>query len=167
MRKRHRRARGFSVIEVLIASALLLLIAVGVLPLFAQALINNVAGSDATQTSNATVTNSEASSQLRFNTGEISWTTGTTQLDWAPAYLMVSGSQWLPSYPSTDAVRLTRDTTVRQYQITDIEAQGRLVTPLPGNAIPGVVHLKEVEVRVHNAFTTAAPNYTVRYVKSF
>src|SRR6185369_7870572 len=44
--------RGFSLIEGLVATAILLIVAIGVLPLFASSILNNTRGSDSTQASN-------------------------------------------------------------------------------------------------------------------
>ena len=42
------RERGFSVVEALVAAAIILVIASGVLPMFTRAMVNNVAGNEST-----------------------------------------------------------------------------------------------------------------------
>ena len=53
-RPRHSEA-GFSLIEGLIAAALLLLVLVSILPLFTQSMLNNATGNDSSYISNAAV----------------------------------------------------------------------------------------------------------------
>ncbi len=52
-------AAGFSIIEALIASAILLIIALGLLPLFSRSISDNVSGNDATQATNGSRTQIE------------------------------------------------------------------------------------------------------------
>jgi Tfp pilus assembly protein PilV len=51
--------RGLSIVEVLIASALLLIIALGILPLFSRSIISNRQGLDSTEVSNMARTQME------------------------------------------------------------------------------------------------------------
>ena len=50
-RRRH-AARGFSLVEVLVAMALMAVLMVGVLPLFTKSMTNNVEGSQITEVTN-------------------------------------------------------------------------------------------------------------------
>src|SRR5262245_44868225 len=63
--------RGFSVIEVLIASAIFLLIGLGILPLFAQAIRKDMPGRDATEVSNLGKTRMEEMLQVPFNSLQV------------------------------------------------------------------------------------------------
>ena len=58
--------RGFSLIEALIAAAILMVIALGLLPLFSRAINDNVSGNDATQATNNSRTQVEEILQLPF-----------------------------------------------------------------------------------------------------
>jgi len=165
---RPRRAAGFTLIEVLIAAGLLLLIAVGVLPLFAQSLLNNVKGSDATQTSNVGVTALETAARLRFQAPDATVPFAGTQLDWATQYRLINSADWVSTYSAAASVHYVRDVSVRQYQITEIETTGVLGAPLAGSATPGEVQLKLVEVRVGTGILTPPrPIFTADLLKSF
>jgi len=52
METRHPRAAGFSFIEALIATGIMLIIAVGIIPLFASSVLNNTRGADSTTATN-------------------------------------------------------------------------------------------------------------------
>ncbi len=47
-----RGEQGFSLVEVLIAAAIFLVVALGIVPLFAQAIVNNRSGADYTTATN-------------------------------------------------------------------------------------------------------------------
>ena len=59
--------RGLSIVEVMIAAALLLIIALGILPLFSRSIISNRQGLDSTEVSNMARTQMEEYVQLPFN----------------------------------------------------------------------------------------------------
>ena len=59
-------AAGFSLIEALIAAAILLIIALGLIPLFSRAITDNVNGNDATQATNGSRTQLEDMLGLPF-----------------------------------------------------------------------------------------------------
>ena len=59
--------RGLSIVEVMIAAALLLIIALGILPLFSRSIISNRQGLDSTEVSNMARTQMEEYAQLPFN----------------------------------------------------------------------------------------------------
>lgn len=166
-RPRRRRAAGFSLVEVMIAAALLLMIAVGVLPLFARSMMNNVTGSDASTSSNAAVDAVEDASQLRFNASEISWATAANFWSMPTEFLPVAGDDWVGAVAPGQRVQFTRLGRVRQYQVTELETTGMLGAPLAGNSDPGVIHLKEVEMQITNERLSGGPRYTVRLIKSY
>ena len=60
---------GFSIIEGLIAALLLLVVTLGILPLFSRAMNNNVKGNDSTRQSNGATDAFETSVALPFNSG--------------------------------------------------------------------------------------------------
>ena len=60
------RARGFTLVEVLIAAAILLVVALGILPLFMRSIVSNMEGSDHTQVANAARARAEEFFQLPF-----------------------------------------------------------------------------------------------------
>jgi type II secretory pathway pseudopilin PulG len=147
---RHGRA-GFSVIEVLIAAGIFLAIAVGLLPLFVNAIRNNVAGREATDVSNMGKSRVEELFQLPFDSPRLSLPGATTELlvtDYYVALRDTSGplggvGYWTTEAPATSQVApWVRTTRVRQYNLND------LTEPLPGDTDPGQVHLKEIQVEI-------------------
>jgi Tfp pilus assembly protein PilV len=133
---------GFSFLEVVIASLLLLVIAVGVLPLFTQAASSNEAGREYMLVSNFAKSRAEQFAQLPFNDANLTITSGTQLV--LNEYYSAKSRSWVSgaTVASGDQAMWTRTTTVRQFGITD------LTTPLPAGADPTTIHVKEVTVDV-------------------
>ncbi|HBL29260.1 MAG TPA: hypothetical protein DD490_20710, partial [Acidobacteria bacterium] len=70
---------GFSILEVLVASALLLIIALGIVPLFARSIRENATGSDYTQATNGGRSRLEEAKQLPFNSLTLEVPSGETE----------------------------------------------------------------------------------------
>jgi len=168
-----RRAEGFSLIEVLIAAAILLMVALGVLPLFTQSITNNQAGNDYTQATNHAKSELERYYELPFNSPELDVTgTATTRVQ----HFSQTTQLWVDGPAPGDETPLwVRTTTIRQYSITglvDANEDGYFDSPLPGSAISDVVHIKEIDVRVESgrsAFNLLGPGkrVTLRTLKTF
>lgn len=151
-----RRQRGLSLVEAVIAAGLLLVIAAGVLPLFAQALASNQSGADSSSVTNISRTQVEELYQLIFSHPQTTIVTGTELV--TPSYYECAllgpprQCEWQPGMPpvdSTEAILWTRTATIRQYSINALDDQ-RLEPgeALAADAPPGQVHLKEIEVEV-------------------
>ena len=139
---------GFSLIEVLVASVLLLVVVMGLLPLFALSLSNNLAGREYSVASQHGRSQVEEYVPLPLDHPEL-----TVPLGQPEAVL----DEVLD--PATDRftaaavgvpVAWSRTTTVRQYNVRDLYDEGRLVNPLPGGSAPNHVHLREVIVEVES-----------------
>ena len=74
----HSSEAGFSIIEGLIAALLLLVVTLGILPLFSRAMNNNLKGNDSTRRSNAAIDSFEAQQGLLFNSGAMTVQPATT-----------------------------------------------------------------------------------------
>jgi Tfp pilus assembly protein PilV len=127
---------GFSMIEALIAAAILLILAIGMIPLFARSMINNALGNDYTQATAHGLTNLEKVWKEPINNVELNLTTGSSlQRSQYVRKALQSGSpvtdqDW--SYTATSAVPVvwTRTTKVQIFpigaladgQLTDSEA---------------------------------------------
>lgn len=171
-------AAGFSVVEALIAAAILLVIALGLIPLFARAIVDNTTGSDSTQSTNHTRTQLEEIIQLPFNHQRLVLPPGALQSQavesWTQGAVEQTGDAqegWWPGTPADKGLPLwTRTTRVRQYNISDLD-DGTLDNPQEGGTQPTFVHLKEVEVRLDNAKSGSllggGPAQTVRVLKPF
>jgi Tfp pilus assembly protein PilV len=161
-----RGAAGFSMIEALIAAGILLIIAVGLLPLFTRAVQDNVTGNDASQATNNSRTRVEEMLAVPFDNQLIAVPAGSTQLQaldsWTQGNANQSGDadeRWWPGAPTNRGTILwTRTTRVRQYSISALD-DGDLdrtddgwpgEDELLGNASPTFVHLKEIEVVISN-----------------
>ena len=128
--KRDSGEAGFSLAEALIAAAILLIIALGMIPLFSRAMINNTLGNDYTQaTSHGTVAVEEAWEQPLISS-DLALTTGTSKQH--VRYLMdkgfnttatpVTDLDWIftPPVSGTDPVLWTRTTQLRQFHIDSL-----------------------------------------------
>ncbi|MFP5288831.1 MAG: prepilin-type N-terminal cleavage/methylation domain-containing protein [Thermoanaerobaculia bacterium] len=140
-----RSARGFSVIEVLIATAIFFIIAIGVLPLFTQAMANNVAGKESTEVSNFAKSRVEEMLQLPFNDERLTVPAGGNVLEIVEHWDNATHA-WAPG-PAVDGSPWVRTTRVRQFGVNDL-IDGFLDNPLPGSYPAEQIHLKEIEVEV-------------------
>lgn len=174
-----RVARGFSIVETLIASLILLFIALGIVPIFARAIRDNSSGSDSSQATNHARARVEEALQLPFNNQALTVTGAATAAQtvdfWAQGSPDLSGEAaegWVSARPADSHVLWTRTLQVRQFGISDLD-DGRLDVPLPGSTQPVFVHLKEVEVRLvsekqpGNPLATAGGQLVFRSLKPF
>lgn len=132
---------GFALVEVLVASVILLVIALGLIPLYTRSMQNNQQGFDYTKVSNFAKSRAEQYLQLPFDDPLLTVAGGTTETAVDDFYSQQK-EEWVPGLGSGDLALFTRTTTVRQFSIGD------LTTPLDGNALPEAVHLKEITVSV-------------------
>lgn len=168
-----RRSAGFTLVETLVAIALLGLILVGVLPLFTQSMLNNLKGNRGTQGANNTGQVLEDAGHDRYLSPDLSWNTADTSLTYPISYLAEDLSatvetvpQWVTVIPPGQTEGWRREVVITQHSINDITDNNLLDTPLAGTWDPSGVQLKEVQVQVR-AGGAFAPPFTVRKVKSF
>lgn len=166
-----RTEHGFSVIEVLIASLIFLVIAVGILPLFAASTRNTADGREATEVSNFGRSAVEDLMQATFSDARLTVPSGSTVLTTNQYYSKVTQT-WVTGTPSTaDPALWMRRVKVRQYNINDM-SDGVLNNPLNGSADLGQVHIKEIEAEVWHARADTSiafgspQHFTVRMLKS-
>ncbi|MEM7048753.1 MAG: hypothetical protein AAF604_03800 [Acidobacteriota bacterium] len=194
---RTRRAgeRGITMVEALIAMALLLLVAIGILPLFTRAITNNASGSVSTQIANHARRQLETVYQLPFNNQALTITTGTERqsIDYFSSGnpKLIGDEVWTATQPTGTAYSSwTRTTMVRQYSLggspTDADADGvldllpglqdadkdgLLDDPLSAGTDAGFIHLKEVEVLLQSNGSAQAlgptPDLRIRVLKPF
>jgi prepilin-type N-terminal cleavage/methylation domain-containing protein len=144
----NRSERGFSLIEVLVAGVILLVIALGLVPLYTRSIRSNVEGFDYTHVSNFAKSRAEEYVQLPFNSPRLTLDGGEEQEQAQDFYSRtehrwIDEDDWPPS--AGDTALFTRTATVRQFSVTD------LVNPLPGDAPLEAVHLKEITVTVQGS----------------
>jgi Tfp pilus assembly protein PilV len=181
----HRTARpeaGFSLIEALIAAAILLIIALGLLPVFSRSINDNVTGSDATQATNGSRTQVEELLQAPFNNQRLVVPAGNQKLEmkdyWtrgkadsgADTYQIGSDTEgWTTDASGRGPVLWNRTTTVKEYTISDL-ADGTLDNPLDGSTDASFVHLKQIQVEIENPKKDLFGNgqgITLTVIKSF
>lgn len=150
--------RGFTVIEGLVATAILLIVAIGILPLFANSIANNSRGSDSTTASNFGKSALENLSQMPFNNTSLAIGSGATQKVlsewWKPGAGPINDTTqgWQSTAPtSTQFTTWTRSTTVEEFGVRDILNSGKFVTPLDGSTQANFVQLKRVTVNVQSS----------------
>jgi type II secretory pathway pseudopilin PulG len=144
------RRAGFSLVEVLIAAALLLFITLGVLPLFTRSMVDNNSGAESTQVANMARSRLEQFYQLPFNSTEMTITGGTENV--FTDYYSLNERVWkvgTPPNDGSDLVGWTRIATVRQYSVNALDDE--ILDPgeaLPAGTDPSRIHFKELEIVV-------------------
>jgi type II secretory pathway pseudopilin PulG len=152
-----RRDAGFSIIEALIAAAILLIIALGLLPLFSRSINDNVTGNDATQATNVGRTRIEDLLHLPIKNkkleipsasavGELkeSWTMGD------PQKTGDADEGWWKDPAGHGTVLWIRTTRVSLYDISDLD-DGVLNSPLNGSSSSSAtISFKQIQVEVEN-----------------
>ena len=144
-----RRQGGFSLVEVLVASVILLVIALGMVPLYTRAIRSNVSGFDYTQVSNFARSRAEEFLQYPWNSPRLTLPAGETELVFTDAYSQQERVWKTPPLAAGDEELFTRVTRVREVAVTDID------TPLPGGS--PAAHLKEITVTVNGTRLAGAP----------
>lgn len=153
---------GFSIVETLIAAAILLIIMVGLLPLFVRALTDNAQSRRSTEVANAARSEVERLMQLNFNHPELTITAGS-ELE-TTFYYIPYLKEWKSSADFTPdgTESYERITTIRQYSrsavddgvIEDDEA-------LPAGTDASQIHIKEIQVALNGPSEFARPAKTV------
>ncbi|HEV7517976.1 MAG TPA: hypothetical protein VGR07_16880 [Thermoanaerobaculia bacterium] len=150
--------RGFTIIEGLVASAILLIVAIGIIPLFANSILNNSRGSDSTLATNFSKTNIENLQQMPFSNPLLNVPAGQVKLQaddwWKPGNLKINDPSqgWQVGTPTTGTLNIwTRNTIVQQYGLDDILTNGAPTTPLDGSTQANFVQLKTITVNVQSS----------------
>ncbi len=175
---RRRGEAGFSVIEALIAAGILLIIAIGLIPMFTQSILNNAAGSDSTQSSTFAKDELENLQEMNFNSPDLLLVGATTELtatDWwtQGSASSIGDEAWTSTMPTTVRPRWTRTTRVAQYSIGAFDDGALLpVERKAGSTQPIEVHFKVVEVQLDSgkqptSGLPAGPRLVYRIIKPF
>lgn len=187
---------GFSLIEGLVAAALLLLVAIGVLPMFAQAIRSNATGQTTTMATNAVRSSFEDYLARGFNDPGLTVPNAANQRLRTEYWVNATDSSRRPFWiagtgsagdqaPAGWLATWRRTATVRQFQVASFEVTSDPLalipmtadTPLAGGVDPSFVQFKEVEVELNNLSVdletgTASPvagswGQRVRILKAF
>lgn len=171
---------GFSVVEVMLAAAVLLIVTIGMLPLFTRAIDNNVQGQQLTLAVNRAKSEMETMIQSDFNSVDLTIQPGDTLADGTDGrevieYWSTELDNWVDEslFPSTEEKNYIRTTRIRQYnlqELTEKDATKDWVA-LAGGTPDNEVHLKEIEVVVGTVNAAnifgASRELTLRTFKSF
>lgn len=146
-----RSRAGFTLLEVLIAMALFLVVALGILPLFTQSMTSNLSGRESTVAANFARSRVEQFFQLAFNSADLTIDDGTEKV--FEDYYSEQDDEWKDGaapLDGSDPAVWTRTTTVRQYSSNALE-DGTLdpaTEALPAGTDPNFIHLKEILVEL-------------------
>ena len=172
-------APGFSLVEVLVAMALLTVVLLSLLPLFHRSMVVNATGREAGHQSTLGRSEVEELLQLPFDHDLLEVTVGTERTTtefWSTGLPERLGDEgWRPDAPSAGAGLGAREEAlwqrtirVRQYSLNgvrdtdgdgvvdrvlgleDADRDGVFDDPLPAGTLAAAVHLKEVEVSVES-----------------
>ncbi len=162
---------GFSLLEVLIAAALLLTVALAVLPLYVRSVMNTAAGRSSTEMATTGKEGMETLFPAPFGDPQLVIPNGSTQTTiqqfWDPADPPMSGGTWLPA--ATKDTAWSRTVTIQQYGLGDMYDNKMIDNPLDGGTDDAYVQIKEIRIRIEGVAETAQAgrNLTLRYYKTF
>lgn len=142
-----RSVSGFSMVEVLVAGVILVVIALGLIPLYGRSIRSNVDGFDYTQVSNFAKSRAEEYLQYPFDAPPLIVPPGSEELEVQDFYSDAE-REWVPVLADGDAALFTRTTTVRQFRVADLDE------PLDGGDLADV---KEITVRVAGTRVPGSP----------
>ena len=144
---------GFSLIEAMIAVGILLFIAIGMMPLFYRAFINNGMGNDYSLATTHGKTDLEENLKKPFENVDLTLTAGGSlqtvrylqRQAFQTAAAPVTDLDWAATAPNAGTVSWTKTTRVRQFGVTAF-SDGVLADTeaLPAGTAPSFVQIKEV-----------------------
>ncbi len=177
------RQRGLSLVEVLIAAAILLIVTLGIVPLLVRAGADNVRGWEATTVTSHLKSTLDSILEFDFaSPGLIVPAHGTEQTTidfWTAGERGVihdPGEGWCADPAGRGAVVWTRTVRVRQYHLSDLGNPGDpentpFDDPLDGDASPDSVHLKQIRVGIRGTrqggALGAGQSYSITLYKAF
>jgi len=145
---RARGEKGFSLIEVLIAAGIFLIVALGIVPFFTQAIVNNRAGADYTQSTNFAKSELERLFSLPMSSPDLQVTVGTSAV--TVAYYSKATQTWVNPLPSGDVALWTRTVTIRQYGLNGLLTGGAPGDALAAGTPTAFVHARQIQVNVQS-----------------
>jgi type II secretory pathway pseudopilin PulG len=165
------RENGFSMIEALIAAALIGAVAVGIIPMFSRAISDNVAGSEYTRVSNYAKSEEETFARAPFEQATFQVPVGQANLV-VKEYLDPATQTWKTgTVPAGSTASWTRTTTIEQYNLYDSDDDSIYDSPLTGGAGVDAVQFLQATVKVQNVSPTGPDgghrSTIIRFLKAF
>lgn len=172
---------GFSVIEGLIAALLLLVVTLGILPLFSRSMNNNVKGNDSTRQSNGATDAFETSLALPFNSGAMTVPPGATSVVVTDTIALkkfatpsggddqAMSKRWelLADLDSYDVPVMNRTRTLQQFSFDDFIDNQVFDTPRNGNTEARIIQFKTVDVALQDATGFSSQPYRLRIIQAY
>ena len=134
--------RGFSLVEVLIASLIMLFVALGIIPMFTMAMRSNLQGSENTRAANYARERLEHFWQLPFDHPDLAIAAGTELT--LNEYYDETLNRWTDGVAPGDAL-WTRETVIRQFAVDDLATP---ISKAQADEDPVRVQLKEITVSI-------------------
>ena len=150
--RKGRSEEGFSLIEVLIAAALMLFVMLGLLPLFVRSMVHNSSGRESSLVTNTGKSTIEDLLSVDFDNARIVNDTGAA-FKTTGQHFDHTTNTWVAGTPGGT---MRRNITIRQFSGSDLYDDGQLNTPFgtPGAGF-APVHLREIEVEILGVDTTS------------
>ncbi|HEV3459034.1 MAG TPA: prepilin-type N-terminal cleavage/methylation domain-containing protein [Thermoanaerobaculia bacterium] len=168
--RRKLEARGFSMIETLIAAALIGVVAIGIIPLFTRAMTDNMVGADYTRVTNYAKSKEEDFTRAQFTDPNIQVPVGQGNL-LTTEYMDPTTLQWTTVKPLNPLAVWTRTTTITQYNIDDLIDDQMFDYPINGGASTDDTHIIQSQVEVKSVSAVgpagARRKTIIRFLKAF
>jgi hypothetical protein len=163
------REDGVTLIEIMLASVMFLAVTLGIVPMFTQSMVSNSSGNDSTKAANFARAQAEELMQLPFNHADLTVDAGSGKT--IEEYYSTDDGAWHPVPPPAGILpEWSRVTTVRQYNVEALDDDlVQIAEALPSGTDPTLIHLKEIQVAVHQVgglFNSSAKTVTVRTLRS-
>lgn len=153
--KTHNDVSGYSLIEVLVVAVVVLLILLGLVPLFSQSMMSNLEGWNATEAISFGRTELEEKSALELDRPDLVPVGSDLEKQLEAVWNQVE-RRWVDPDSSEvpSLVLWQRDTRVRRYSISDLvgppDEERAFDTPLAADIDPRFVHFREINVWVEH-----------------
>jgi len=165
------RESGFSMVESLIAALIIGIVAIGILPLFTRAMVDNMAGADYTRVTNYAKSKEEDFTRMPFLQQTIQVPAGQTNV-MTTEYMDPASLYWVATKPPNPLAVWTRVTTYTQYNMYDTDDDKMFNNPIDSGTV-GIsgVHVIQAQVQV-KSISAIGPmggrrTTLVRYLKVF
>jgi prepilin-type N-terminal cleavage/methylation domain-containing protein len=165
------RQSGFSMVESLIAAAIIGIVAIGILPLFTRAMVDNMAGADYTRVTNYAKSKEEDFTRMPWLQQTIQVPAGQTNL-MTTEYMDPASLYWVATKPPNPMAVWTRVTTYTQYNMYDTDDDKMFNNPIAGGAV-GIDAVQVIQAQVQvKSISAIGPmggrrTTLVRYLKVF